>query len=138
MVETYFYSWAIIWFPLVTFHVKDYSWKWWSVLWMSVETGKKTSFNHQKPRMKKKIVFFKVIEASLQAKGFWSGPPLGLQRWGRVGVCGSLILVCTHFFYVILKKSDLQRLCRNNRPQTSVEMSFITTICFGVQKLLVD
>lgn len=86
----------------------------------------------------KKIVFFKVIEASLQAKGFWSGPPLGLQRWGRVGVCGSLILVCTHFFYVILKKSDLQRLCRNNRPQTSVEMSFITTICFGVQKLLVD
>lgn len=41
-------------------------------------------------------------------------------------------------FYVILKKSDLQRLCRNNRPQTSVEMSFITTICFGVQKLLVD
>lgn len=86
----------------------------------------------------KKIVFFKVIEASLQAKGFWSGPPLGLQRWGRVGVGGSLILVCTHFFYVILKKSDLQRLCRNNRPQTSVEMSFITTICFGVQKLLVD
>lgn len=86
----------------------------------------------------KKIVFFKVIEASLQAKGFWSGPPLGLQRWGRVGVCGSLILVCTHFFYVILKKSDLQRLCRNNRPQTSVEMSFITTICFGVQKVLVD
>lgn len=86
----------------------------------------------------KKIVFFKVIEASLQAKGFWSGPPLGLQRWRRVGVCGSLILVCTHFCYVILKKSDLQRLCRNNRPQTSVEMSFITTICFGVQKLLVD
>lgn len=104
MVETYFYSWAIIWFPLVTFHVKDYSWKWWSVLWMSVETGKKTSFNHQKPRMKKKIVFFKVIEASLQAKGFWSGPPLGLQRWGRVGVCGSLILVCTHFFMSFWKR----------------------------------
>lgn len=52
----------------------------------------------------KKIVFFKVIEASLQAKGFWSGPPLGLQRWGRVGVCGSLILVCTHFFMSFWKR----------------------------------
>lgn len=61
MVETYFYSWAIIWFPLVTFHVKDYSWKWWSVLWMSVETGKKTSFNHQKPRMKKKLCFSRLL-----------------------------------------------------------------------------
>lgn len=99
---------------------------------------KKTFIQPPETPYEKKIVFFKVIEASLQAKGFWSGPPLDLQRWGRVGVCGSLILVCTHFFYVILKKSDLQRLCRNNRPQTSVEMSFITTICFGVQKLLVD
>lgn len=61
MVETYFYSWAIIWFPIVTFHVKDYSWKWWSVLWMSVETGKKTSFNHQKPRMKKKLCFSRLL-----------------------------------------------------------------------------
>lgn len=61
MVETYFYSWAIIWFPLVTFRVKDYSWKWWSVLWMSVETGKKTSFNHQKPRMKKKLCFSRLL-----------------------------------------------------------------------------
>lgn len=61
MVETYFYSWAIIWFLLVTFHVKDYSWKWWSVLWMSVETGKKTSFNHQKPRMKKKLCFSRLL-----------------------------------------------------------------------------
>lgn len=103
MAETYFYSWAIIWFPLVTFHVKDYSWKWWSVLWMSVETGKNFIQPPETP-YEKKIVFFKVIEASLQAKGFWSGPPLGLQRWGRVGVCGSLILVCTHFFYVILKR----------------------------------
>lgn len=50
----------------------------------------------------------------------------------------ALYLFVRIFFYVILKKSDLQRLCRNNRPQTSVEMSFITTICFGVQKLLVD
>lgn len=61
MVETYFYSWAIIWFLLVTFHVKDYSWKWWSVLWMSVETGKKTSFNHQKPRMKKRLCFSRLL-----------------------------------------------------------------------------
>lgn len=61
MVETYFYSWAIIWFPLVTFHVKDYSWKWWSVLWMSVETEKKPSFNHQKPRMKKKLCFSRLL-----------------------------------------------------------------------------
>lgn len=52
----------------------------------------------------KKIVFFKVIEASLQAKGFWSGPPLDLQRWGRVGVGGSLILVCTHFFMSFWKR----------------------------------
>lgn len=50
----------------------------------------------------------------------------------------ALYLFVRILFYVILKKSDLQRLCRNNRPQTSVEMSFITTICFGVQKLLVD
>lgn len=62
MVETYFYSWAIIWFPLVTFHVKDYSWKWWSVLWMSVETEKKPSFNHQKPRMKKKLCFSRLLK----------------------------------------------------------------------------
>lgn len=62
MVETYFYSWAIIWFPLVTFHVKDNSWKWWSVLWMSVETGKKTSFNHQKPRMKKKLCSSRLLK----------------------------------------------------------------------------
>lgn len=62
MVETYFYSWAIIWFPLVTFRVKDYSWKWWSVLWMSVETEKKPSFNHQKPRMKKKLCFSRLLK----------------------------------------------------------------------------
>lgn len=59
----------------------------------------------------KKIVFFKVIEASLQAKGFWSGPPLGLQRWGRVGVCGSLILVCTHFFFMSFWKRVIYRGC---------------------------
>lgn len=61
MVETYFYSWAIIWFPLVTFHVQDYSWKWWSVLWMSVETGKKLHSTTRNPVWKKKLCFSRLL-----------------------------------------------------------------------------
>lgn len=138
MVETYFYSWAIIWFLLVTFHVKDYSWKWWSVLWMSVETGKKTSFNHQKPRMKKRLCFSRLLRLLCKLRVSDPDRPLACKDEEEWVFVVALYLFVRILFYVILKKSDLQRLCRNNRPQTSVEMSFITTICFGVQKLLVD
>lgn len=136
MVETYFYSWAIIWFLLVTFHVKDHSWKWWSVLWMSVETGKNFIQPPETP-YEKKLCFSRLLRLLCKLRVSDPDRPLACkdeEEW--VFVVALYLFV--RIFLCHSEKGDLQRLCRNNRPQTSVEMSFITTICFGVQKLLVD